>query len=92
MQALGFMSVPSFARGVAFTVNSETDVYVDGLLNRDYSAYPSGINFRALAHDDTWSDLGDAQAKFLALPGEAQSLVNALNEDNWSGTFTKRFE
>lgn len=90
MQDLGFSVIPSFARKLSFKVYDDT--YVDGLVNRDYSGFSGYTRFRSDNHDDTWDDLIVAQNKFAALPGQAQELVNDLNEDNWSGEFSKRIE
>jgi len=87
----GFTSMPSFARKLTFKVNGNFTEYTDGLVNRDYTGL-SGSLFLAGSHADTWLDLVDAQNKFEAVPGEAQTLVDAMNEDRWTGEYNRRFE
>lgn len=90
MQLQGFTYLPAFGRKLSFSVNGGS-VFTDGLANRDYTGLP-GVVFRAETHGDTWENLADATALYDSLPGEAQSLVDAYNEDRWSGDSTQRYE
>jgi len=58
----------------------------DGVANRDYTAFPAVTLFLAATHADSWEDLYVAENRLIALKAEASSLVDALNEEDWSGT------
>lgn len=93
---------PAFGRNLKFYVKQGAtdllptsglagDYPIDGLANRNFSGV-SGSYLLTGTHADSWSDLDVANALQVSLRGEAQSLVDALNEDNYSGTSEEIFE
>ena len=92
MAPYGFTdSLPAFGRSLRFKVGVTGDYFNDGLANRDYGASVASL-FRTRDHGDHWATVALAAAAFEALKGEAQSLVNDYNADNWSGSSSERFE
>ena len=80
---------PAFGRSLTFEVERASVVELsgvsDGLANRDYTGLV-GTLFRTRAHGDFWEDYEDAQNKYDSLRAEAQSLVDAYNATEFTGT------
>jgi hypothetical protein len=92
---------PAFARNLTFRVwrggaivcppqltppALTTDNPVDGVANRDYTAFlPGETEFLASEHVDTWADIDVADGRFTQLEITAQSLVNEMKQDNYTG-------
>jgi hypothetical protein len=81
---------PTFARNVQFTVNEAPEEYGDGLCTRVYPVI-GDTYYRVNSHVDMHTSIQEVQSLFLALQSQAQSLVNDVNRDRWSGTFRRRF-
>lgn len=64
---------------------------VSVVADRDYTGLP-GTLFRTEEHYDTFGDETVANNKVNALRLQAQSLVQATNEDTFTGTFTETYE
>jgi len=95
--------LPAFGRDLKFYVKRGAtwilptvfnDPYpINGVANRDYSAFlPGDLNFLAAEHHDAWEDLSLANAAVDSLRTEAQSLVDELNLDNFSGVIEELYE
>jgi len=86
---------PAFARNIPFQYEKisppGTTNAVDGLANRDFSGVV-GSFFRTQEHGDMWSSFAAADNKYQALRAEAQSLVDAYNEDRYSGDIEETYE
>ena len=84
---------PGFARNIVWDyVRSSSVIHSeeDGLANRDFGAMIATL-FRTRQHADRWDTFKNADDKFNALRGEAQSLVDAYNEDNYSGDIEETY-
>lgn len=85
---------PAFGRNLEFTVERSSVVIlpvstlppypVDGVANRDYSLV-GGVEFLADDQTSSWNDIDVAEGRYNAMQGEAQTLVNAVKEDNYTG-------
>jgi len=64
---------------------------ISGVMDRDYGGAPGTI-YRTAEHYDIFEDETIANNKVAALRQQAQSLVNATNEDTFTGTFTETYE
>ncbi len=85
---------PAFGRELSFSVErSSTVIHTaeDGVANRDYTAV-SGNDYLASDHADVWDNYDDAANKYESLRAEAQSLVDAMNADHFSGTDQENYE
>ena len=87
---------PAFARTLSFNVTragttilpvgSPVVTPTDGLANRDYSAAPVANLFLATNHVDSWTDLTVAENRIINLKADAESLIDAMNTADWTGT------
>jgi len=78
---------PGFARNIAWDyIQASVSIHsgTDGLANRDFGII-IGTLFRTRQHADMWETFKLADDKYNALRGEAQSLVDAYNEDTFTG-------
>ena len=85
---------PAFARLLAFSVErASVTIHTadDGVANRDYTGL-TGTDFITTDHADGWTNFEDANNKYESLRTEAQSLVDAMNADNFSGVDQERYE
>ena len=85
---------PSFARLLDFSVQRAAVTIhdgTDGVANRDYTGL-TGIDFLAEDHSDTWNSFEEADNKYESLRTQAQSLVDAVNADNFSGVEQERYQ
>jgi len=85
---------PAFARLLAFSVErASVTIHTadDGVANRDYMGL-TGTDFITTDHADGWTNFEDANNKYESLRTEAQSLVDAMNADNFSGVDQERYE
>ena len=82
--------LPAFGKGLTFTVNGGSTEYTDGLANRDYSLLP-GSAFLATDAITLYSTFDAAESMVNALAAQAQSLVNAMNVDTYSGIDTEDY-
>lgn len=87
---------PAFARNLPFEVyRSGTKILpvgsplvppTDGVANRDYTATPTKDYYLAASHADSWADLTVAETRIINLKADAESLINAMNTADWTGT------
>lgn len=92
---------PAFARNLKFQVlrgatillpvplippATTPDDPIDGVANRDFTAWLPGVTeFLASDHADTWTDIDEADGRYTQLRVNAQSLVDEMKEDNYTG-------
>lgn len=86
---------PAFGRLLQFLVLrgvtvilpvSATPPYpVDGVANRDYTPFGGETEFLTDDQASTWTDIDVANGRYTALQINAQSLVDVVKEDNYTG-------
>lgn len=98
---------PAFARNLRFQVLRGASILlpvplippaitpddpVDGVANRDYTAWPGATQFLASDHADTWNDIDEAEGRYQQLRMTAQSLVDEMKQDNYTGQADEVYE
>jgi len=85
---------PAFATGISFGLitsgGSTKTTYTDGEARRTYAGSPD-IEYRTKEHYDLFDTLDAAQNMLTSLRGQAQGLVDAWNEDTYTGDDTEVF-
>ena len=82
--------LPAFGNNISFRVGSDPNVYADGVANRYYNGLP-GSQFLT---DDTvfeYPNFDTANNTIISAEADAQSLVDAMNADNYSGIDTEDY-
>ena len=82
--------LPAFGSGLTFTVTGGSVIYTDGLANRDYSTLPGSV-FLAADAITLYSTFDAAESMAGALAAQAQSLVDAMNVNTYSGIDTEDY-
>jgi hypothetical protein len=63
----------------------------DGAADRDYSAVPGETEFLTGEHYDQYANYDAANNRFKALESQAQSLVDALNQDSYTEIYVGEY-
>lgn len=85
---------PAFARELTFSVTRggiDLGTFYDGVANRDYTGL-TGTEFLTDTHADKWDDYDTANNKYESLRAEAQSLVDAMNVNNFDGVTEENYD